>query len=177
MQPSMQKSLLLLVLSSTVWGCQRRDYSARCPDGWTHAGKQCQAPLSYGGPCAASASAASSDEVKQQFEAKCAVTWPCLEACTPDYGATCPQDWLDMGGGVCDAPLMYDHHCSKRARMFNVHFKRDFAVECSAHWPCLSECQQDFGRSCPEGWGTSDGLCEAPATYVGPCAPFQTWAV
>merc|ERR1712139_365657 len=96
--------------------------------GWVSAGTgKCQAPLSYGGPCAAKAAMEDfSETAKQQFEAKCEVEWPCAEECVPDYSAACPVGWIDMGGGVCDAPLTYSHHCLKRVRMSSEDFKRNF---------------------------------------------------
>lgn len=155
-----------------VWGCSR-DYTSKCPVGWTVAAKQCQAPLSYRGPCATIANIEDgSDAMKQQFETKCSVTWPCVDMCPPDYGASCPQNWLDVGSGVCDAPLGDDHHCLKRTRMFNEEFKHGFATACSVHWPCKLNCQQDFRRACPADWSAFEGFCEAPDAYVGPCAPF-----
>lgn len=171
-RPVVSRCLAFLLLGVAL-GCDHRDYSAKCPEGWTSALEQCQAPLSYRGPCAAVASIENYSVVmKQQFAAKCVVDWPCLESCMPDYSVTCPQTWMDMGNGICEAPPTYDHHCLKRARMVNEQFKRGFAAECAVRWPCQPACQQDFGRPCPEGWGVFEGMCEAPRSYVGPCAPF-----
>lgn len=153
-------------------GCERRNYAGMCPEGWLAAGV-CQAPLSYAGPCPGTASLGDfSEGMKRQFEQNCRVQWPCEAACVSDYSLPCPQGWVDMGNGVCDAPALYDNHCLKHVRMHSEEFKRSFAAECGVHWPCLNSCSQDFGQPCPEGWGAFEGVCEAPATYVGPCAPF-----
>lgn len=166
-------SCVWLRVVDVACGCEHRDYAAKCPEGWTVASGLCQAPLSYRGPCAAVESIKDDTiSMKQQFAVKCAVAWPCLQSCVPDYSVTCPENWLDMGGGVCEAPPTYDYHCLKRARMVNNKFKRDFAAECSVRWPCQPACPQDFGRACPNHWDTFGGMCEAPRSYVGPCAPF-----
>lgn len=157
-------------------GCERRDYTGRCPEGWVPTGNgKCAAPLSYGGPCSSTANIALYNEaMKQQWAAKCEAEWPCVD-CVRDYSQPCPIGWVDIGGGVCDAPLAYDHHCSMRVRMTNEQFKRSWGAECAVYWPCQKTCsKQDFGQACPEGWGAFDGICEAPPdrSYVGPCAPF-----
>lgn len=155
-------------------GCERRDYTGDCPDGWAAVGSQCQAPLSYGGPCLASNELRDyNDIMKQQFEEKCIVQWPCVDSCVPDYSKTCPLKWVDMGSGVCEAPSTYSRQCLKRVRMLNAIFKRSFATECAVNWPCQKLCEEDFGQPCPKDWAKFEGTCEAnPSSYVGPCAPF-----
>ena len=91
---------LVFLLVGVALGCEHRDYSAKCPEGWTSAPKQCQAPLSYRGcvlhdqclhfcrtrvlypgRCAAVASIEHYSVVmKQQFAAKCVVD--CTSICS-----------------------------------------------------------------------------------------------
>jgi len=158
--------------------CERRNYEDNCPSGWMDLGNNaCRAPLSYTGLCGTLMTigdAVRDEGWKQGIERKCGVTWPCEDACEPDYSAPCPLNWLDMGNSICEAPLEYDQNCLKRVRMADERFKRDFAIECGLRWPCLRECAQDFGQPCPKDWyEVEDGVCEAArGSYDGACLSF-----
>lgn len=66
------------------WKCQatcRQDFSKSCPENWTEVELNpgvCMAPPNYAGACGSSINAGKmTTDQKQEFGAKCAVTWPC----------------------------------------------------------------------------------------------------
>lgn len=150
-----------------------RAWSSPCPDGWKSLGATCQAPDSYGGPCASAQSFKDAAAVdKYKFSIECAAPWPCAsDACATgkDYDV-CPEGWSTAGNGFCQGSTA----TSKCASLYNfddlaIAEKQELAAACGLSWPCRSACEQDYSVACPKGWSAVGGLCLAPASYAGDC--------
>lgn len=166
---------MLLLTPCEAITCAHRSFHEFCPEGWVELAEtqECMAPISYTGPCDTVVNLKDFDEgKKREFAAKCKVNWACADTCARDY-EVCPVGWVDMGKGVCDAPLMYSGSCLKHVRMTDDAYKRDFAIRCGISFPCKPSClQQDFRQPCPKDWNLMNGICEAASPYSGPCVPF-----
>lgn len=105
--------------------------------------------------------------------AKDAATKVFAGGCTRNFTG-CPLDW-NHTAGACSPPPSYAGPC--RAFTLAAVVGRGlaeqtaFAANCRASWPCRQHCKLDF-RTCPLAWQSEgNGLCFAPADYVGKCSP------
>jgi len=94
------------------------------------------------------------------------------DTCEQDFKSSCPVGWVDLGDGVCNAPVMYGGKCNTDVKMVDEAFREEFGTRCDVRWPCTKLCKEDFRQTCPTGWATIDGICTASAAYSGPCVPF-----
>lgn len=171
-----------------------RDYSRLCPEGWADAGdgSTCVQPLGNQGPCGQEVAFGGSTPLqKRRQAAKCGASFPCLGACAPDASSSCPLGWAeDVEPGVCLSPAGYSGPCVQRKSFLGMG-ARDrelWAKSCEVTWPCRqkllsdlesagpiargafkSDCVTDYSGPCPDRHTLKDGLCEAPADFLGRC--------
>ena len=120
-----------------------KDYSTACPTGWIDEGDggSCSAPPQYAGPCPKSMSFDGLSAVEKISKARrCGASFPCVGACTVDYGALCPNGWEEGAGSTCVAPLGYAGPCvlHKPFTDLSPTQKADWAKQCKVAWPCRS---------------------------------------
>ena len=77
---------------------------------------------------------------KQSLTVLCNISWPCRTACSRNFSAVCPEEWLEhpLGHGVCTAPDSYAGNCASvvsTTHMSHVQ-KHEFALRCSIAFPC-----------------------------------------
>lgn len=65
--------------------------------------------------------------------------------CSREYSAPCPESWVDVGGGVCEAPPAYDGACLAYGAFSGLSTadKHEFERRCAACWPCASNVAQE----------------------------------
>ena len=65
--------------------------------------------------------------------------------CSREYSAPCPESWIDVGGGVCEAPPAYDGACLAYGAFSGLSTadKHEFERRCAACWPCASNVAQE----------------------------------
>ncbi|XP_058515398.1 uncharacterized protein LOC131478852 [Ochotona princeps] len=176
---SYEKALRLRAAYAEVQGCEH-DYSLLCPFSWEPSAEDsttCSAPAAYVGPCEKIQNFALPAKEKQQKERVCLIGWPCLRKCKRDFGALCPDEWAEVGGGYCTAPASYAGRCARRANFasYSPAEKERWSVSCGAYWPCEAECKRDYAVMCPDGWfAIGEGKCRSPTAYAGPCAPIES---
>ena len=92
-------------------------------------------------------------------------------ACDYDFEEACPESFVPVAGQGCAPGSSYSGPCGGELRSFEGlpdGAKVRWSSQCLAWWPCKS-CSRDFSAACPRGWLASDGRCQPPADYVGPC--------
>lgn len=163
------------------------DFSLPCPESWVKSGTLCEAPPSYKGDCKRSVDTTEfTMEQKMLFMTDCKVRWPCKVTADKtdaiycnnterNFLQPCPENFLrhkqesgyvcvpDFSGymGPCNSVVDFTNY-SKEAKML-------WAKTCGTTWPCMTICPWVFDK-CPMDWTqASDGACEAPASYKGPC--------
>merc|ERR1712048_522596 len=175
-------------ISGGVSTCER-SWNLPCPLGYSAAdiafdsyrdvpGMRCMADIDYRGPCEFEAVFATK-ETKEDFAARCETNWPCKQICSEDGVLdVCPEDWLDIGGGVCTAPSYYKYPgCPLLAnfRGWTAEMKANFSDECAVRWLCSpdsqpeSDCHSLDLSGCPKEWQRKGAFCEPPADVGGPC--------
>lgn len=160
------------------------DWSSSCPRGWQDLGDgNCLAPLSYRGPCGTSLRIDPlwGESEKKEISEACAVSWPSY--------LECPAGEMDLSGclpgwvyvsGLCHAPLSHGGGCSLATMTpdgaENIEEITGLCGQ-AAQPRCKSSCAaaEDYGAKCPEAWAFTGAWCVAPAGYIGPCLPLQSF--
>lgn len=132
---------------SAPWPCRDacelgHDYDGLCPLGWVQTSDGiCHGPESDDPRCP---EVFKFDDMhvqqKQSLTVLCNISWPCRTACSRNFSAVCPEEWLEhpLGHGVCTAPDSYAGNCASvvsTTHMSHVQ-KHEFALRCSIAFPC-----------------------------------------
>lgn len=160
------------------------DYLTVCPSGWlTRANGFCEAPEEFKPPekyfkqngCERLVQfGAYSSKMKERFEQKCFVKWPCKgKSCRPDYSRNCPYGWTEQQDFVCAAGSGYTGPCPRfmntTSLLLRYDLKANVEFVCSVRWPCEVDCSKDYDQPCPIGWRhLGAGECLAPSFYKMP---------
>jgi len=132
---------------SAPWPCQDdcalgRDYDSLCPLGWEDMGGGfCKTNRPLTSSCSSTYKFDDMGTVQMQIlAATCNVSWPCRAVCEEDYGAACPQGWIEkpLASGACVAPVTYSGGCAFSANTSGMteRQKRSLAAECFVNFPC-----------------------------------------
>lgn len=162
-----------------------RDYTQLCPSGWTDAGdaSTCQAPLDYSGKCKPKvAFGGLTSQQKRQQASNCGASFACLDACSEDASAACPQGWIQDINGDCLAPVGYSGRCVLRKSFSGMKptEKKAWVQACDLSWPCRKagldfrdvdrtrtkgslngDCVMNFSQACPENFQLHGSSCIA----------------
>lgn len=195
------------ILCEVCWPCKEsvdaceRNWDAPCPQGYSlkdipfdefadAPGSACVMDLGGDVLCEQEISFADHPS-KMEFARRCDVSWPCKRQCGNDIFEGCPEEWTDIGDGLCVAPNNYKVSGCQLVQKFqgwSAQLKSAFAEKCKVVWFCgdhashddleqdgpavENRCEQvDVGiGSCPRFWKSrEDGWCIPPIDLEGPC--------
>lgn len=97
--------------------------------------------------------------------------------CARRWSSPCPDGWILVAPGVCQAPLSYTGPCGTMHKLDGLTptAKANFGTRCEAPWPCLDECVSghDYTALCPVGWSTvGKGFCQFTNISSARCGSF-----
>ena len=117
-------------------GCPR-DFDG-CPADWLSSQEGCVPTPRYLGMCGATDLHGTSLILKEDFAWRCKADFPCAASCARDFRG-CPQNWKNVGAGLCLASSSYDGICSPATDFssFSLARKAMWASRCGATWCAL----------------------------------------
>lgn len=113
---------------------------AMCPNDWQLQNASCVSDASYVGECARKLDIITlTVEEKIAVGRVCGLRWPCRdETCEEDFSGPCPERWIEIESGVCEAPKQFLGGCSRILNTTGMSDKDKlvYSTHCRVGWPC-----------------------------------------